>query len=112
MENIRNLVNELYDNIGLHIRQPILDAINAADESDEDNVIIPLVTMVTLIGNNFDVSLAVNGYMTDPATRWSVTRRFFYDHTLSGNFYPEDRNNYVLPMPPGPIPVLRAHNTL
>jgi hypothetical protein len=94
------MLNEFYNNIPEWLRQPINNAINTAEQEDEEHIITPLNTLIGLLGSGFNSNEAVNRYMTDPVTRHSVTRRFFFPHTLPGNLYPEDLAIYTYPPPP------------
>jgi len=97
MNALRNMLNEFYDNIPEHFRQPVLDAINAADENEEDHVVNLLHQLIVDL-NRGQSNAAINTYMGNPATRGSATRRFFFPHTLSGLLHPEDA--YVAPPRP------------
>ena len=99
MNALRDMLNEFYENIPEWLRQPVIDSINAADIAAEEHVITPLSQLIINLdrGN----TEAINLYMTNPVTRRSVTRRFFFPHTLPGNLYPEDV--YVVPPPPTDI---------
>ena len=93
-----------FNKISPHLHQAITDAIDAAEVVDEESVITPLTTFIVLLDQGYDENEAVNLYMTDPALRRSVTRKFFFPHTLPGNLYPEDE--YILPPPPKDFPRL------
>jgi len=97
MNELRNTFKELYETIPEWFRQPLFDAVNSVEETNEDHVIAPLSTLITRLGNVFNTHEAVNQYMTDPNTRNSVTRKFFFPHTLPHNLYPEDREIYTYP---------------
>lgn len=103
MNTLRDTLNQFYENIPDWLRQPVNNAINAAEEEEEEHIIIPLTTLLFNLRIEFNSNEAVNRYMTDPATRRSVTRRFFFPHTLPGNLYPEDREIYTSPPPPAGI---------
>lgn len=96
MNALRDMLNEFYYNISEWLRQPVIDAINAAEENEEDHVITPLSQLIVLLDRGQD-NEAVNLYMTNPVTRHSATRRFFFPHTLPENLYPEDVHS---PPPP------------
>ena len=104
MDCLRDLLNA-FNNIAPHLLQPIISAIDAAEEGGEDHIITPLTTLIVLLDQGYNSNDAVNRYMTEPATRYSATRKFFYPHTLPGNLYPEDE--YICPPPPGPFPTLQ-----
>lgn len=102
MNGLRDMLNEFYENIPEWLRQPIISAINSAEEADEDHIITPLSQLIINLDRGRN-TIAVNNYMTNPVTRGSVTRRFFFPHTLPGNLYPEDREIYAPPPPPAPL---------
>lgn len=99
MNGLRDMLNEFYHNIPEWLLQPIISAINSAEEADEDHIITPLSQLIINLDRGLN-TVAVNNYMTNPVTRGSVTRRFFFPHTLRGNLYPEDREIYAPPPPP------------
>lgn len=89
MNALRDMLNEFYENIPRHFRQPVIDAINAAEENEEDHVLTPLSQLIVNLDRG-QSNQAINAYMTNPVTRGSSTRRFFFPHTLRENLYPED----------------------
>lgn len=97
MNSLRDTLKEFYESIPEWFRQPLSDAVNSVEETNEDHVVAPLSTLITRLGSFFNTHEAVNQYMTDPNTRKSVTRKFFFPHTLPHNLYPEDRDIYVYP---------------
>ena len=99
MNGLRDMLNEFYENIPEWLRQPLIDSINSAEIANEDHIVTPLSNLIINLERGLN-TVAVNRYMTDPVTRHSVTRRFFFPHTLPGNLYPEDRDIYVPPPPP------------
>ena len=105
MDCLRDLLNS-FNNIAPHLLHPIISAIDAAEEGGEDHIITPLTTLIVLLDQGYNSNDAVNRYMTEPATRYSATRKFFYPHTLPGNLYPEDE--CICPPPPGPFPALQS----
>jgi len=94
MNSLRDMLNEFYETIPDWLRDDINNAINLADNAREERVITPLSTLISLLGQGFMPTEAVNRYMTDPITRHSVTRPLFFRHTLYQNLYPEDREIY------------------
>lgn len=106
MNGLRDMINEFYENIPEWLSQPIISAINSAEEAHEDHIITPLSQLIINLDRGQN-TIAVNNYMTNPVTRGSVTRRFFFPHTLPGNLYPEDREIYA-PPPPPPAPLALA----
>jgi hypothetical protein len=101
MNALRDMFNTFYDNIPEWFRQPVLDAINTAEENKEDHVITPLSQLIVLLDRGQN-NHAINIYMSNPATRRSSTRQFFFPHTLPENLYPED----VYAIPPAPTDIL------
>lgn len=101
MNGLRDMLNEFYENIPEWLRQPLIDSINSAEIENEDHIITPLSNLIINLDRGLNTA-AVNRYMTDPVTRHSVTRSFFFPHTLPGNLYPEDRDIYVPPPPLAP----------
>lgn len=97
MNALSDTIKEFYDTIPEWFRQPVTNAVNSAQEANENHVVVPLVTLITRLGSVFNTHEAVNQYMTDPMTRNSITRQFFFPHTLPGNLYPEDNEIYVYP---------------
>lgn len=100
MNSLRDMLNEFYETIPYWLRDDINNAINLADNAHEERVITPLSTLISLLGQGFMPTEAVNRYMTDPMTRHSVTRPLFFRHTLYQNLYQEDRRFYYLPNQP------------
>jgi len=101
MNALRNMLNEFYDNIPEHFRQPVHDAINAAEENEEDHIVSPLHQLIVDL-NRGQSNAAINTYMENQSTRGSATRRFFFPHTLPGLLHSEDSHVY----PPPPISAL------
>jgi hypothetical protein len=75
MNDVRNMLNDF--NIPESLRQPIVNAINEAEESGEYYIITPLTTLLVLLDQGYDSNSAVNIYMSHPFTQRSTTRRFF-----------------------------------
>lgn len=106
MNALRDMLNEFYYNIPEHFRQPLINAINAAEENEEDRVLTPLSQLIINLDRGQN-NQAVNSYMTNPVTRGSATRPFFFPHTLRENLYPEDV--YVAPpRPTAPLDLQRS----
>ena len=99
---ICDLLNVFYEDIRPDLADCVFSAIKAAGNEgefdDNPHIIASFSQLITLLATpQFDVSRAINIYMTDVNTRGSVTRPFFYHMTLPGNLYPEERQQYPAP---------------
>jgi hypothetical protein len=81
MNALRDMLNEFYENIPECFRQPLINAINSAEENDENNIITPLSQLLVLLDRGLNHE-AINLYINDPVTSRSSTRRFFLPYTI------------------------------
>lgn len=76
---LRDLLNDFSDNINNEMVLAISQAIDAAENHDEDSPLIfsSFSTLITLLYQGFNNERAVAIYLSSPDTANSVTRQFF-----------------------------------
>jgi hypothetical protein len=113
-DQLCDLLNEFYQDITHNLAGSVFSAIKAAQINEEfPHIFYPLNRLILNISNpQQDDSVSVNLYMSDPVTRGSSTRQFFYDMTLTQNFYPEDFISQPITQPSHSFPSLPFFPTL
>ncbi len=104
-----NLINEFSVSIRPDLVESLHSALRAvtdAEEFDRNPMLISSFSqLITLLASRrIPEAEAINLYMSDPNTRGSVSRPFFYHMTFPGLLYPED--NPVYPPAPAALPAL------
>jgi hypothetical protein len=76
-ENLRNFLNDNYGNIIRVLTVAVRNAIQAAEDNGEDEVVIHLVTLIDHVSRNgYTGTVAIDNYLSS-VNQNSSTRQFF-----------------------------------
>lgn len=109
--DLLNMIDEFSANIRPDLVESLNNAVIASASAGEfgrnPSIISSFSQLITLLSSRrIPDAEAINLYMSDPNTRDSVSRPFFYHMTFRGFLYPED--NPIYPPAPPALPPLAA----